>query len=859
VSAPGFPLLPSAHIGSRPRRRPLVPLSAAIWLGGIAIIVATLAATAWIAAQSRAQMLDGARRDTANIVKALDEGASRAVEAADMVTRAVAARLEAENGSPAALWGMTSDLASVWKHITALSVLDAETGEPLFRYAGDYPIATEVDSQSHAQSRVDRSQTTRITRPVYNPLLKQWVVGVSRRIALRTEPYSMVVVAHIDLAFFTRSWTELTLGAQGTVAMFRTDGILLARRPHVASAVGQDLSNAALFRHLARAPAGTYEAVVPTDGVKRIISYRRHDDLPLVIICGLSEEEVLTRWREQTRWAALLSSLVALVILALSAWLTTVVRRQDRLASTLTATLDNMDEGLLMVDEHGVIQVHNRRVAELMDLPESLLRAKPTVSAVHDYQTQRGDFANTSDKMRGWTSARQIENNRHTYERMRPNGTVVEIRNMPLEGGGAVRTYTDITTRWKAEAERQRQEDELRAAKDLAEQANQAKSDFLATMSHEIRTPLNSIIGFTGLLLDRASMPADERRYLQLIQGSGHALLTLVNDILDFSQVEAGQVELDPQVFALSGLVEETAAIIRGMADQKDIELNIVVDPQAPPLLLGDSDRLRQILLNFLNNAVKFTHKGYVGLHVVACGRSPEGERLRFSVTDTGIGIPKDKQGRLFQRFSQVDGSIRREFGGTGLGLAICKRLVELMGGQIGVTSEPGVGSTFWFEVTLPPGERREAEAAGTLCSRTGVQARCRILLAEDVDINQELALAILSGAGHDVDLVQDGAEALQAVQRAPYDMVLMDVQMPVMDGVTATQMIRALPGPVRHIPVIALTANVLSGQIERFREAGMNDHVGKPFRASELLDAVQRWSPDLDFAEAGSSQRAAS
>jgi PAS domain S-box-containing protein len=688
--------------------------------------------------------------------------------------------------------------------------------------------------------------------------------------------------------------------------------------------------------------------------------------IPLAIWLGASLIVVLIL--TQTYWVAaqprgLPSGLMILLVLASGGWLVAFVRRQGRMAATLTATLDAMDQGLVMVDRQGIVQVHNRRVAELLDLPENLLRSRPSMDQIRAYQIEQGDFTKTSDVERRW-APNALRSGPHSYERERSSGTVLEIRTMPLPDGGVVRTYTDVTSRRKTEAaiadseqryrlladsssdvivvrrlsgewsyvspacravlgyepeelqeratedlvhpddradvsafygglgaldipaihlhrlrhkgghfvwielvvslirgadgrsiflgsmrdvsERHRQAEELRVAKELAEQASRAKSDFLASMSHEIRTPLNSIIGFTGVLLDRPNVPPDERRYVQLIQGSGSALLTLVNDILDFSKIEAGRVELDPQPFSLPGLLEDTVAIIGGMAAEKEIEISISAAPEVPRLVVGDSDRLRQILLNFLNNAVKFTRKGYVGLRVEPCGTTGSGDCFRFSVTDTGIGIPKDKQGRLFEHFSQVDGSIRREFGGTGLGLAISKRLVELMGGTVGVQSEPGVGSTFWFEVSLPLGESLQFLQAGApvLTGPCGMPAR--VLLAEDLDLNQELAQLILSQAGHRVDIAGNGAEALQAVQRGHYDMVLMDVQMPVMDGVTATEMIRALPGLVRHIPIIALTANVLPDQIARFKAAGMNDHVGKPFRPHELLAAVRRWMPEI-------------
>ncbi|MBX9931603.1 MAG: PAS domain-containing protein [Methylobacterium sp.] len=376
-----------------------------------------------------------------------------------------------------------------------------------------------------------------------------------------------------------------------------------------------------------------------------------------------------------------------------------------------------------------------------------------------------------------------------------------------------------------------------------AEKASAAKTDFLAAMSHEIRTPLNSILGYTEMLLEAPDRGPEDRSKLTRILGSGRALLTIVNDVLDFSKIEAGGVELEPETFGLDGLVADTMSMISGLVQDKPLALQTAIDPALPQGLVGDQNRLRQVLLNLLNNAVKFTHAGEVTLSLRCLERRGDRVQLRCEVTDTGIGIPEDKRDRLFQRFSQVDGSISRRFGGTGLGLAISKSLVELMGGTIGVESRSGLGSTFWFTVELGIGEVMPALEADSGSAAMPPHA-ARILLVEDVAMNQEIAKAILAGAGHHVVLATDGAEAIHAVQRAAYDIVLMDVQMPVMDGLEATARIRALGGTLAEIPIIALTANVLGEQIAAFRAAGMVDHIGKPFRKADLLSAVARWVP---------------
>jgi PAS domain S-box-containing protein len=398
---------------------------------------------------------------------------------------------------------------------------------------------------------------------------------------------------------------------------------------------------------------------------------------------------------------------------------------------------------------------------------------------------------------------------------------------------GILCSLRDVTARKAIEAE-------AAAAHQQAETAAEAQSQFLATMSHELRTPLNGILGFADIILDRNDLVPEVRRKIGLIQTASVSLLMVVNDILDFSKIEEGKLELVPDGFSLPALIDGVISIVSESATRKHLDLRVVTDADVPAHLIGDEGRLRQVLLNLLNNAIKFTNTGHIVLAIKHLGSDEAGARLHVSVSDTGIGIAEDKLDRLFQRFSQVDGSISREFGGTGLGLAISKRLVELMGGRIGVESAFTEGSTFWFIVTLPL-----ATEARVLVPLRVAQAPCatsaRVLLVEDVAVNQEIACSMLRAAGHQVDVVPDGSDAIMAVQAQAYDVVLMDIQMPGMDGMTATRHIRALPGLAGRVPIVAMTANVLPQQVESFSAAGMNGHLGKPFRRGDLLATVER------------------
>jgi signal transduction histidine kinase/ActR/RegA family two-component response regulator len=379
-----------------------------------------------------------------------------------------------------------------------------------------------------------------------------------------------------------------------------------------------------------------------------------------------------------------------------------------------------------------------------------------------------------------------------------------------------------------------------RAAQGRAQAANQAKSDFLATISHEIRTPLNSILGFATLVGEDPGLSPESRRRLDLVDRAGRSLAEIVGDLLDFAKVEAGRLDLRLEPVSPAALLRDAAAIIAPAARAKDLALSVEVETTGEAdetvLLALDETRLRQVLLNLLANALKFTAQGQVSARL-AIGPAPG--QLRFEIADTGIGIAPDVQARLFRRFSQADSSISRAYGGAGLGLAISKALVTQMGGEIGVDSVEGQGSCFWVALSAQPVTPAATPAVAQ--ARLEAERAPRVLLVDDHPMNRELGHALLTLAGCEVTTADDGTQAVETARLDDFDLILMDVHMPGMDGLAATRAIRALPAPHGAVPIIALSADALPDQIARCRAAGMDGHVAKPIRREELLAAVSQ------------------
>ena len=770
----------------------------------------------------------GAVETTQNLVRAFSENNVRTIESVDQV---ILFLREAYDRDPthfnlrawAAGRPVMNELA------LQISIIDRD-GIVLQSDLG--PVTQRIDLSDREHIRVHMNSTQDrlfISRPVLGRVSGKWSIQFTRKLMAPDGTFNGVLVISLDPYYLSRFFESVNIG-DGVVFLCNLDGVVLARAPAREGVLGTVVSPAIRETLMASTGQGTFRVAGQSDGVERIFGFARIPRFPLIVSVGLAEKDVYAAYNRNRLLYCVAGALMSIAIIAAGFMLLWQAKRLVASRQILRATLENISQGILMVDTEGKVQVLNSRATDLLGLPVELVGPDLTMQDILTWQFGTHEFGpreTWSPDLKQALESGGFYIEDATYERTRPNGTVLEIRTQNLPNRGAVRTFTDIT-------ERKRTELALAAARDSAEAASKARSEFLAVMSHEIRTPMNGIIGVSGLLLDMQLDPT-ARHYVGIIRDSGDHLLQLINDILDFSKLEAGRLEIEETPFDLHNLMTGTIGLLTTQARLKGLTLDLSIDATVPRMVLGDPGRLRQILLNLIGNGLKFTKTGGVRIDLKTEAPMSGGVRLDCAVTDTGIGIPPDKIGKLFESFSQVDSSVSRQFGGTGLGLAICRKLVEQMGGAIGVESRPGEGSTFRFQITLAEARETQPEAAQLAEQET---RRFRVLVAEDNHTNRLVVTRMLENQGHRVDGAGNGLEAVEAVRTIPYDLILMDMMMPEMDGLTATREIRAMGA---EVPIIGLTANVQTADKDACFEAGMNGFLAKPITGQKLNDAIRQ------------------
>ena len=812
-----------------------VPL--AIWGVALSFVIATAVAAAALLMHGRRAIIEENQAKAVRFVAGAESSLNRALIGIDLLLADMSEVLLPASGD-GALDASAAERAlksQINRNLILrdLALIDIEGSVLVAARPDTKRLGTDLPAQFVREVTMQEAPAMRISSPVLNFATTERSLYFARSITLHGGQ-RLMVVAEVPLHLLAGVLTQSVEVPGMAVTLERDDGELLVSAPAIDAKLGRQLRDPLKGERIdgtARHAAGRLDER-PSLVAARPALYRS-----LLVAASIPVDTALAAWTHERKIivATALVFVLTLVLAAAAAhWqvhrLAAARREIDDVKTTMVQALSATTDGFLLCDASGRVVAWNTRYLELFPWLRAVVRKglpfEELVAATSAAILPAAD----AQQRAAWREKRlsMHRSGCGMFEQELVDGTVIHVVERRTPDGGVVSVFRDITL-----AER-----ELARAKAAAESANLAKSQFLASMSHEIRTPLNGVLGMNRMLLGTA-LTDEQRRYAQTIYTSGKSLLALINNILDLTRIEAGRMELVATPFDASALLDEVTTTLGVRAHEKGIEMAVEVAPDFPAVLRGDAGRLRQVLFNLIGNAVKFTERGAVRVRLGAHGLDEQRVELELTVSDTGIGIPAEMVPRLFQRFTQADSRMARRYEGSGLGLAICREIVELMGGRISVETELGVGTT--FRATLPMVRGGTMEASNDTVSEPppDMEGGLRILVAEDNEVNQMVVRAILEQMGHACDIVSNGIAAVQEVQQAPYDLVLMDIQMPDMDGQAATREIRALPGRVSRIPIIALTANAMTADRETYLAAGMDDYVSKPVHTRQLAETM--------------------
>jgi signal transduction histidine kinase/ActR/RegA family two-component response regulator len=815
--------------------------SAIVWATTCVLLLALVITASWLVSSERRDAIVRADQVVTQTVAGSESELNRALLALDLQLTSLA-----EVIAPAWRAGGTLDTHVAHRAMAAFKDRQLLFNDAALIAADGHTLAASLPSSDRNGMRLPDGFAAHlfaqgvpqlaISDPAISPATTEPSVYMARIVILPDGRRALAVV-EVPMTALAAIIAQAG-GADGlAITLERADGQLLATVPAGAGLRARQLAPP-LPDDASR--GGPVLAPSRLSGVPAIVAVRPTLYRSLRVTVSLPLSDALLAWQQNRNIIVAASlALIALTLTGgvLSQWqfnrLADAREALARSVQTLDQALAVMPDGFLLCDREDRVVRWNERYVEMFPWSRDVLRVGIAFEELANVMTETPLLDAPPEERRLWLRERMRMHRagEGEWERDLGNGLVVYGTDRRTADGGVVSVFHDVTA-----AERR-----LAQAKANAEAANQAKSQFLATMSHEIRTPLNAVLGLNELML-HSSLDLQQRRHAELIGSSGRLLLALINDILDVSRIESGHMQLASAPFSVRTAAEGVVALMQERALAKGLELRLELVPNEDAQVQGDVIRVQQILFNLVGNAIKFTDTGAVRVTITAEPGPGRTLTLHLAVSDTGIGIDASAMPTLFDRFTQADSTTMRRYGGSGLGLAITREIVHMMGGRIATTSTPGVGSRFVASIPSRFADRSElAPASAEPGEATPARPALRILVAEDNDVNQILINAVLARMGHRVHLVANGALAVEAVRRGDYDLVLMDLQMPGMDGMEATQAIRALGDARAGVPIIAMTANAFVEDRQACLAAGMDDYVAKPIDVEQLAQAIAR------------------